>query len=182
MHNLKTLLFAFCVLALIANTSCKKERIETYGNATALVNGTYWQGEIRVETRYNKFDMLVEKYKRIDGVYVPWEIFGFLYFEKSTERQKLINHDSIVAFTPWDAIHAYGSFSTSQSDGDVACDFYKVIETDSTNNWVRIDKEKGNYTEVWGSFGMHLYRTRTCSSSIYPDTLMITNGEFHFEL
>jgi hypothetical protein len=96
--------------------------------------------------------------------------------------QKLINGDSVSIYAPWNAIDAYGSFGTAQSDGDVGCDFYEIIESDSTNNWVRIEKQSNEYNEVWGSFSMHLYRTRTCSSTIYPDTLLITNGEFHFKL
>jgi hypothetical protein len=182
MQNFKLLLLCFCLTLLVGVTSCKKEKIDSKGTAAAYINGIYWQGEVRIISRYGKFDMTLEKYKRIEGTNVPWEIMGIQYFNKNLNTQKLINGDSVSIYAPWNAIDAYGSFGTAQSDGDVGCDFYEIIESDSTNNWVRIEKQSNEYNEVWGSFSMHLYRTRTCSSTIYPDTLLITNGEFHFKL
>jgi len=162
--------------------ACKKDKQPDQGTGSALINGAYWEGKIRASERFEKFDLVLEKQKKIGGTWVDWETIGLVYFNKNLQTQKLINSDSIKTFAPWDAVDAYGSFSTAQDDGDVTCDMYGIIESDSTSNWVRIDKQKNNYSEVWGSFGMHLYRKRSCSSTIYPDTLFITNGQFHFVL
>ncbi len=179
--NIKILFFALMIF--VCFSTCKKEGIiYSNGKASAMVNGMLWESEVRVATLYDKFDMTLEKYKNIDGNLLPWETMGIDYFNKNLQYQNIIASDSIKSFAPWDAVNAYGSFGTAQDDGDVECDFFVVIESDSTNNWVRIDRESNNYNEVWGSFSMHLYRTNTCNVSIYPDTLLITNGQFHFEL
>lgn len=174
-------LISICLLSLIL-TACNKEKIESNGKVSALLNGMFWQGEIRAATRFDKLDLVMEKYQHIGNNFLPWETMQIVYFQKNLLKQRIIPSDSLKVYAPWDAIHAYGNFSTAQSDGDVACDLYQIIESDSTNNWVRIDREAGNYSQVWGSFAMHLYRTQTCNSTVYPDTLLITNGKFEFGL
>jgi hypothetical protein len=182
MKPLRNVFIGLLGIAFLSQISCKKETVNTNGQASALINGTLWESDVRIATKYDKFLLVMEKHKQIGNESVPWERMSIHYFDKNMLQQNIINADSIAVYAPWDAVSAFGSFITSQDDGDVECDAYKVIENDSTNNWVRIDRETGDYKEVWGSFGMHLYRTNTCNVSIYPDTLLITNGQFHFSL
>lgn len=173
----------FSLLIIICFSTCKKEEIVySNGNASALMNGMLWESELRTITRYDKIDVTMEKYKNVNGNSIPWETISIQLIEKTDNKQNIIKSDSIKSYAPWNAVHAYGSFSTAQDDGDVECDFYRVIESDSINNWVRIDSENNDYNEVWGSFSMRLYRTNTCDASIYPDTLLISGGKFHFKL
>jgi hypothetical protein len=94
MQNFKLLLLCFCLTLLVGVTSCKKEKIDSKGTAAAYINGIYWQGEVRIISRYGKFDMTLEKYKRIEGTNVPWEIMGIQYFNKNLNHCRPIKTQS----------------------------------------------------------------------------------------
>ncbi len=177
----------FTMCTILFFSSCKKEHLDEIpytGNVNALINGVLWEGDAHMLDRGSTFHLGGDKYKDIgNGIVVPWEHLGMAYINKSVgNRQKIIPEDSLYFTIPPQTIHAYGAFGTSQDDGDVACDLYQVLGNDSVNNWVRVIRQENNYSEVWGSFSMHLYRIYTCNVSTYPDTLLITNGSFYFKI
>lgn len=176
-------IFTLACLVMISCVKDETDEIETKGKASAMVNGKLWIGEVNVFNRGDKMNIIIDHFKEIDGVIVPWEGIGILMVHKKEDSiQRIFKSDSLLATAPWLVTHVSGSFSTSQELGHVACDYYEIIEQDSINNWVRIDKQQDNFSEVWGSFEMHVYRTDSCKISEYPDTLMITDGKFHFSL
>jgi hypothetical protein len=176
----QTLCWSLCFAAFFV--SCKKDKINVDGQGSAFINGAFWSGEARAHSNYDKINLSIETYKKIEGTLVPWESLGLFWMAKQTHsKQRITNGDSVSAFSPWAATTANGFFGTSQDDGCIPCDYYRIIDTDTIGNWVKLNRQRDNYNEVWGSYNMHLYRKQTCNTSPYSDTLVIY-GEFHFIL
>jgi len=165
--------------------NCRKDNMEdrtaidtALGTMSMKINGTTWNGQI---TSINKEEIgyLAQTHKYISGVKIPWEGFGMGNFIKVLGTFRIEGYDTNSVFNP--SLSKTASFGTSQDDGDVGCDLFKVIESDSLNNWVNIWQEKDDFKEVWGTFQVSLYRVAGCASSPYPDTLRLTDGQFHLK-
>ncbi|WP_417608626.1 hypothetical protein [Owenweeksia hongkongensis] len=169
--------------ALLSCEKNAKTEIPSDGKARFKINGVEMRTELRALIRNSTFEFTAEKYRMIEGSLSPWEALTISDIQKKTDSvQRILNSDTIASTYPDRARHVGGYFGTPQADGDVSCDIFEVIEQDSVNNWVRINKQQNDFTKVWGSFSLHLYRTESCSSTMYPDTLLITDGQFYFSL
>jgi hypothetical protein len=169
------------VIILCAYSGCKKDSdTPSIGTLTVKVNGIEWTGKVRMVNQ-ERFSIVVDKYKSISGVEVPWEILSLSLLNKNNYVQRLYIKDVNVTINP-DSAKTYASFGTMQEDGCVGCDNYQVIETDSVNNWFQITEQRNNYSEIWGKFCVSFYRVLSCSTSIYPDTLKFREGAFHLQL
>ncbi|WP_417589825.1 hypothetical protein [Owenweeksia hongkongensis] len=182
----ESILMSIFLLAVTLLSSCEKKpktEIPSDGRATFKINGIEMVTELRAGVRDSKFGFAAEKYRMVEGSLSPWETLTISELQKKTDSvQRIFNRDTIASTYPDRARHVGGYFGTPQADGDVTCDIFNVIEQDSVNNWVRINKQQDDFKKVWGSFSLHLYRTESCSSTMYPDTLLITDGQFYFSL
>lgn len=182
------LIHIFLVFCLVSVFSCNKENEPqnewpSDGKASFKINGIVMNTELRALIRDTNFSIALENYRIVEGSLSPWEALSISEIRKETNLfQRILKRDTIASIYPNKARNVGAYFGTPQADGDVTCDSYYVIEQDSVNNWIVIDKQLDNFSEVWGSFSLHLFRTRSCSSSIYLDTLLITDGKFHFSL
>jgi hypothetical protein len=166
-------------------TSCETEEASTTneydGTATAEINGVVWEAGVFKSSREDKFSLRFDKILEDEYVDASESINLNLIIPKEKIIQTIWNRDSTFGILPISEVDLFGSFSTSRiGDIDVTCDIFRVIESDSAHNWVSIDKEVDNFSEVWGSFEMKLYRKEGCNTSPYPDTLHITDGRFYF--
>lgn len=155
--------------------SCKKDpKIVVKGELTVNINGVEWVGSINKPTA-TKFDINATRYKSIDKVFVNESglLISNIPFELKTSTLKKID------FTQQDQKNLFCGFFTYQDDGDVACDTYEIIETDSVNNWIKVTKQTNNYAEVWGTFSATFFRKQGCSATKYADTLRFRDGVFH---
>jgi hypothetical protein len=178
--NIKFLILIVLYILMLFSNSCKKKQsIQNNGNATATLNGKPWTGILQAKNN-ERFSFSIIIYKEFDGILLPFDGLGFGLVNKNIKVQKLSIRDSMVNLNPLLA-KTYSSFSTSQGDGDVLCDMYEVLESDSLNNWIKIETEKNNFTEMSGIFNVTLLRIRTCGSSLYSDTLKFTNGHFNIK-
>ncbi len=156
--------------------------IESDGAASAKLNGKDWEAHVFRREVASKLSILIEKYGA-DVEYDASESISFYLVAKELDSlQKVYEIDSAYGtVAPSVSTKLYGSFGTSRvGNGDVTCDIFQVIEADTAHNWVRIEKQVDNFTEVWGSFEMKLYRKEGCNTSPYPDTLHVTDGRFYF--
>ncbi len=167
-----SILVLLCVLVW---ASCRKKEnpMQSVGEVSVLINGYPFTGLVNSYLT-NTLGFKIIKYKDIgNGEIVPWENFGIGNLQKSLFAQQVFKdfylNDSIVA----------ARFATAQDDGDVLCDYFEVLESDSTNNWVQITREENGYQEIWGKFSVTMIRTDGCASSPYPDTLRFREGSFH---
>jgi hypothetical protein len=151
------------------------------GELSMNINGSSWNGNVRTINE-ERYIIIAEKYKSIDGISVPWEILYLALLDKNDTTITLHVEDYALVHTQPELARTYASFSTMQDDGDVWCDLYEVVESDSINNWVHITQQNKNFTEIWGEFSITLHRKSGCPSSVYPDTLRIKDGEFHIYL
>ena len=169
------------IAALLLFSSCEKEQIQenvfsTDGRAFFKVNGEPLNAGVKVLNRDDKLVIILEHYREQFGELYPWETLSIDNFVKTKDSTQRI-YGSGVSYGKG----VTGSFATLEFY-DVLCDSYKVIGQDSINNWVKIDKEKNNFNDVRGSFSMHMYKEGGCSSALYPDTILITDGQFYFSL
>lgn len=179
---LSSSLFMLLLLVMACETENREHEWPIDGYVTALVDGKPWGGTVNLIERYYEFTLVLNQFKEVNGVNQPMEHGEIIFIEKKSDTiQRIFERDSVI-IQPYLMTQATGMFSTSQGESRVLCDFYEVIEQDSINNWVKVDKQLGDFNEVWGSFSMHLYRVESCSSSTYPDTLLITDGKFHYSL
>lgn len=179
--------FKLYFLLFLLFFSCAKndhDDIKADGSGTAMINGLYWEAKARVTDKGEKFHVHFERFEKFGDEWYPVEDASVFMMSKQADIVQRIHATDITVGRPDIATKAMGSFNASSHDWDVGCDSYEVYEEDSVNNWVRIDREQGNFKKIWGSFSMHLYRSRTCSESPRPeaDTLKITNGTFVVEL
>lgn len=175
------LIHIFLVFCLVSVFSCNKENEPqnewpSDGKGSFKINGSVLSTEVSGQERDGKFLIFLEHYREQYDELWPWETLGIKHLSKKTDSvQRVFNDHPFITDT------VGGSFGTLQSY-DVLCDSYIVIEQDSINNWVRIDKQQNDFKEVWGSFSMHMYKEDGCASSLYADTILITDGKFHFSL
>ena len=102
------------------------------------------------------------------------ENLNFSCIRRNLLRQKVKPHN---AATKFDSLQS--TFYTLQG-GDVACDYYDVLTSDTENNYIQIEGERNNYKEIWGNFSMTYIRTESCSpNSLWPDTVRLREGKFH---
>lgn len=166
-------------------TSCETEEasptIESDGAGSAKINGMAREAIVIRHDKGSKFTIVIEKYGE-NLEYDAQESIGiYLVGKQRDSLQQIYPVDTVLGMFPHLATKVYGSFHTSQQgNGDVLCDSYQVIETDTVHNWLRIDKQVNDFAEVWGSFEMKLYREIGCNTSPYPDTLHITEGRFYY--
>lgn len=184
LYQLKYKLCAILLLPLFF--SCEKNEyddIEADGSGSAMINGLHWEGKARVIIRGDKIDLILQKYTFIADEWYPEDdlLIGPIVLTRDSVQR--VYEEYAFHGPREEAPKISGSFGTI-IDGDGGCDSYEVYEADSVNNWVRIDREQGNFKKIWGSFSMHLYREKTCSESPRPeaDTLKITDGTFVVEL
>lgn len=78
-----------------------------------------------------------------------------------------------------DSLKTIAVYYSLTDDGDVICDHYNVIESDSLSNFVQVDSYDKNSSEVSGKFSFKmLIKLPKCNLSA-PDTLVFKNGSFH---
>lgn len=169
--------FAFFIFTL---SSCNKEDEpqndwHSNGKASFKINGEVLNTEVRAVIRDGKYSIWMEYYREKFGELWPMETLGIRYLvNKEDSIQRIFSGGKFGTDT------VFGSFDT-RSDIHIGGDSYAVIEQDSINNWVRIDKQQNNFKEMWGSFRMHLYKASD-RTDLYADTILITDGKFHFSL
>jgi len=174
------ILFCMCIIA------CKKKVYEkempTYGETSTEINGVKWSNDIK-DVIYDEkgFSFFAFKYKEVGGVHTVFEILSFHKIEQTKDRQTVRAWIIGQPSSNPDSIYLDATFTTTQADGDVSCDLFQILETDSVNNWIQITKEEGNYNEVWGNYSATFTRHSGCASSPYTDTLRMRNGSFHFK-
>jgi hypothetical protein len=169
-------------------SGCNKKQYQiespTYGKTTVEINGKEWKEDIKsvIYNNNDRFEFSAFKYKKVDDVWVVFEILTFGDIRKNKNMQLI---EKLQIGNPYtanlDSAYNWSSFGTTRDDGDVNCDYYRVWESDSTNNWIQITKEKDNYKEVWGTYSVTFLRESGCASSPYTDTLRFRNGSFHFK-
>lgn len=174
--------FAFFIFTL---SSCNKDEetdIPSVGKASFKVNGDMLETEIRVIKRDEKFLIHLEKYRIVGGEPWPWEILSLLHVHHKLDSvQRIYNRDSLNTAST-DLVSRVGGFFSSPKYYDVGCEIFEVIESDSINNWVVLDSQSNDFSEVSGRFALHMYKVQGCDADKYADTLRITDGKFHFSL
>lgn len=181
MKKILILGLVFCV----SFASCRKKdeyKIEdtTYGTTATEINGTSWNQDIKLVELgdSDKFSFYAFKYKDVDGTPIVFEVLSFNQIDKIKNKQQ-----NVKSWNLGQSGNNYlnARFTTTQDDGDLSCDRFEILETDSTNNWIQITKEEDDYNEVWGNYSATFVRKYGCPSSPYTDTLRFRNGSFHFK-
>ncbi len=73
------------------------------------------------------------------------------------------------------------SFNTSQDDGDVGKDVYRVLQTESS--WLTVSSYDPTTQEIKGTFSVtFIMDYKSPSLPVYPDTVRFTNGSFHTKI
>lgn len=152
----------------------------TKGTVTATINGVLWRGFPHVDS-LNNFSFTATQYRKSGNNYLPQEIFSIFKIRKIIVSQIIHKSDSTLNLTPLIA-KTSAFFGTFKPDGDVTCEDFSVIDSDSANNLVQITKQINNYSEVYGTFKLSLIKTINCSTSHYSDTIKLNNGYFHLKL
>ena len=81
-------------------------------------------------------------------------------------------------------INLLGSgYGTSKDDGDVACDYYKLLLSDSSNNYIELTEVDIERRRFKGEFSGTYIRTtvNTCDVT-KSDTMRFRNGKFFIKL
>lgn len=171
----KKILVSILCLLIVGCLNEKNSVDPYYGELSCTINGVPWTGSLRPFDRDSVMEINCSKIKMIDDVKVPWESLNIQYI-----RKKLISQTIYAHLNP-PSYKTESTFVTAQDDGDVACDYYKVIEDDSLTNHFIIDSLKNDYKEIWGTFNINFLRLFGCPLSSYPDTLRIRDGIFHIK-
>lgn len=169
-----------CLLISTIFSFCNKENNSEYGTLKVKLNGDKWTGKVNVNTSMvaGKFTIGVSRMIKMEGVYICRDQLGLSFLYRTKDQQRLFSTDSIANYDPANS-RTSASFGTTQDDGDVMCDLFEVIDSESENNYFIITKEENDFSEIWGKFAVSLKKTISCSASEYPDIIRFTDGEFH---
>jgi len=86
----------------------------------------------------------------------------------------------ILKPTNYDSLGLIYATYTSSQEEDVTGDEYKVVESDSLNNWVNITSAKDDFTkDIYGEFSVTMVRKKSFPNSPFPDTVRFRNGTFY---
>lgn len=159
---------------------CDKENKSDYGTLKVKLNGDKWTGKVNVNTGIvaGKFSIGVARMIKMEGVYICRDQLNLSFLRRTKDHQTLLSMDSLATVDPVNS-RTSASFGTTQDDGDVLCDQFEVIDSESANNYLLITKEDNNFSEIWGKFAISLKKTVSCAESEYPDIIRFTDGEFH---
>lgn len=176
---MRTIIIGLISGFLLAGSCTKDKNDDNYwGYANAQKNGQSWSGKIAAanNTRIpDRFDIVIDRY---NAESIQEENLGFQNIPKIPGRNRLYKID----FVNYDPQKTTAVLFTNREDGDVQCDLYNVIETDSINNFIQIDSYNQNNNEVKGRFALKLIiRLPKCRNNA-PDTLVFINGDFHTKI
>ncbi|WP_417608622.1 hypothetical protein [Owenweeksia hongkongensis] len=181
----KKVLFPIFLFTVTLLSSCKKDStidIPSVGKASFKINGELLETEVRAKKRGDKFLMALEKYRMSGGEPSPWEVLSIEYVHNKLDSvQRIYNIDSLGTIAP-ELVTQVSGFFSSRKFYDVGCEIFEVVESDSINNWIVLDGQRNNFNEVTGRFALHMYKVHGCDAEKYPDTLLITDGQFYFSL
>lgn len=169
--------------------ACNKNKtITTKGKAEAEINGVKWASNYGI---LNINDSLITfhftKGEFIRGDFSPNEYLRCFSAHQELGRQPLLDipfHNLSSASIEG---RGFALFNTYLQNGRKLCSQYMIHKEDSANNWIRIEREEGNFNKVWGSFSMTMitdtswHWSGNCSRNPYTDTIRITNGTFYAE-
>lgn len=158
----------------------------SWGYLTADMNGNDWSKTYKnayqvVHGFINDSSSSKEPYFGIKSIlYTPsgYDRQSFTFqripFPPKKERYKVVWCDP--AGCQFDN-EVYVSLYTLLSDGDVAGDGYKTVE--SEDNYIQIDDYDAASRQIKGSFQITLAIVQPRQSNALPDTLRFLNGRFH---
>jgi hypothetical protein len=158
--------------------SCNKDH-ETddpyWGTVTALQNGQAWSARIignHTSTYTAAFNL---SFSRSNQAGFERESIGILNIAWKTGWNRVYKIDYLIP----DSLKTTAVYYSVTDDGDVICDHYHVIDTDSLFNFVQVGSYDNNTREVRGNFSLKmLVKLPKCNLSA-PDTLIFSNGTFH---
>lgn len=171
-------LFILSYLLLLFAT-CKKDEPEGdyFGYCKFTVNGQ----EIRFNKctgniLYNNSDSITFSFKKWDGLILKESIGFFKAHKNIAIRQKVYKIELPIVFSK----KLTSVFSTLSDDGDVLCDVYNVLESDSLINNITITSYNERTRKIKGTFEVTyiIDTSGTKCRATAPDTLRIRNGEF----
>lgn len=157
--------------------SCNKD-YETddqyWGTVTAIQNGQAWSAKVIGNNNSNTSAFNLS-FSRFNEAGFERESIGVLNIPKKNGWNRLYKVDYLNP----DSLKTTAVYYSLTDDGDVICDHYNVIESDSLSNFVQVDSYDKNSSEVSGKFSFKmLIKLPKCNSSA-PDTLVFKNGSFH---
>lgn len=173
---------------IIAGFSCKKKPKTPYdvakkdntGNATVLINGKLWVGNVNAAARDNRPGrVIISLSLYIDGILR--QDLSITGINPGIADQKI--YATLIpvgsSYKPRTGDSCLASFHLEQDDASE--NYYNILESSTVDNTVHIDSYEQAKAKIKGSFQMTLYRMNTDflpQSQGYPDTLRITNGSF----
>lgn len=175
---MKSTIIIAIFIAVTALISCKKDKkiIPTSGTASAMINGENWsintvKGKVMSDTSI-VFWVGVQKLDEYNEPY-PYEDLVFRIFKKTDIQLPQVDIN----------ILPYVHFGTSIENGHANNEEFEILLSDTTNNWVQITEESGDYKEIKGKFSLTLIKTDVgIDPNRYPDTLRIRDGVFSVTL
>lgn len=165
---------------------CKKDKIDSnaqyFGSLTVVVNGNSVTFNKTRGTKSNtNLDSIGFIFERWEGLILKEAVsFGPLL--------KSINQPQRIYNSAFGTNILTSSYSTLRDDGDVLCDFYKIYEPDSLQNYITISTYNPQTEEIRGTFQatylIDSARIRTIGKCrpTASDTIRIRNGQFYTKL
>lgn len=171
------------VLLSIAIVTCKdKEMTEPkniyYGTGSANLSGYFWAGKTRTKffntCNNGSMNIIIDEYN--NEIQKSELVIQAVPLSKGDFYLKLYKN------VPCDSLAT--SFNTRISDGDVAGNFYKLLTSDSIQDWLNITTFNDESLEFNGEFQASFYRDTSLPKFDFslPDTLVFTNGIFNGKL
>lgn len=172
----------FLIISFISFLASCKESDDFFsvysGNARARKNGEPWNDNLYVRTAPDPlfgygFDLVIDRFNESRFLRET------LFFNKIDYQKGLFQIDTFDVRV--DTFRIGGGYYTSSDDGDVGCDFYKVLSGDGIQNQVEIISYNEKTRIVEGKFDVTLiidlsFRPR-CNPNA-PDTIRFSDGWF----
>jgi hypothetical protein len=169
---------AITLIFYLSGASCRKKAETFYqGSIYAEKNNQTWNASIHANRSVyspngavlNKFTFIADRYEN-----------GILREQLAISFIPLLvgNYRTFRNIDPVDTTKVQVTFSTISFDGDVLCDRYEIVESDSVNNFIALEQVNLASNQVAGKFSLHLSIVLPKCRSDAPDTLYFRNGVF----
>ena len=157
--------------------SCEKDNQSNHtGQASAQFNNSSWNAKVitsKISSSENRFNMAMQM---SNGQGILRQELVFLNIPRKVGPERIWSFDLM---NPMDTAKVSCSLATIIDDGDVLCERYNVIASDSASNQIRIDQYDRSQSIVAGTFKLKMaIRLPKCNPTS-PDTIYFTNGAFY---
>ena len=173
----KKVFWAGLIGIIIMINSCRKNDIsdDEIASTSLLLNGESWVGDDMFAKQIDDYIHIRVYNKNQYGD--NHEGLNFSCVRRNLSIQRVKPYEPATRFDTLQSV-----FYTLQG-GDVGCDYYDVLVSDTINNYIQIKGQNNDYKEIWGNFSMTYIRTESCSpNSLWPDTVRLRDGKFHLYL